>query len=68
MDNEEIENKCPGCGSIAIVPDYVRAELVCEECGLVVDKDFIDLGPEWRAYDTDQKIERLRVGFIRTLW
>ncbi|HID27357.1 MAG TPA: transcription initiation factor IIB [Methanosarcinales archaeon] len=62
MDNEEIENKCPGCGSSAIVPDYVRAELVCEECGLVVDNDFIDLGPEWRAYDTDQQIERSRVG------
>lgn len=66
MDNNslqiQIENKCPGCGSSALVPDYVRAELVCEECGLVIDNDFIDLGPEWRAYDTYQQIERSRVG------
>jgi len=53
---------CPECGSRNLVHDYERAELVCNECGLVVDSDFIDQGPEWRAFDHDQRMKRSRVG------
>src|SRR3989304_339514 len=53
---------CPECGSHTLVHDYERAELVCNECGLVVDADFIDQGPEWRAFDHDQRMKRSRVG------
>ncbi|MCD4843949.1 MAG: transcription initiation factor IIB [Methanosarcinales archaeon] len=53
---------CPECGSRVLVHDYERAELVCNECGLVVDSDFIDQGPEWRAFDHDQRMKRSRVG------
>jgi len=45
-----------------LVHDYERAELVCQNCGLVIDEDFIDRGPEWRAFDNDQRIKRSRVG------
>ena len=58
---EEI-NQCPSCGSIHLSKDYNRAELVCEDCGLVIDEDFIDPGPEWRAFDEDQRDKRARVG------
>ena len=54
--------RCPGCGSIHLSRDYSRAELVCEDCGLVIDEDFIDHGPEWRAFDSDQREKRARVG------
>src|SRR3970040_945399 len=53
---------CPECGSHTLVHDYERAELVCNECGLVVDADFIDQGPEWRAFDHDQRMKLSRVG------
>ena len=46
----EVENakvQCPECGSRNLVQDYERAELVCSECGLVVDAEFVDEGPEW---------------------
>ena len=46
----------------ALVHDYERAELVCQSCGLVIDDDFIDRGPEWRAFDHDQRMKRSRVG------
>ena len=36
--------------------------LVCQSCGLVIDDDFIDRGPEWRAFDHDQRMKRSRVG------
>ncbi|ERG97748.1 MAG: transcription initiation factor TFIIIB, Brf1 subunit/Transcription initiation factor TFIIB [Haloquadratum sp. J07HQX50] len=32
-------------------------ETVCEDCGLVIDEQRIDHGPEWRAYD-DEECER----------
>jgi transcription initiation factor TFIIB len=59
---EERALECPECGSRQLVHDYERAELVCKECGLVVDEDFIDMGPEWRAFDHDQRMKRSRVG------
>jgi transcription initiation factor TFIIB len=61
-EGEERIVECPECGSRQLVHDYERAELVCNECGLVVDEDFIDMGPEWRAFDHDQRMKRSRVG------
>jgi transcription initiation factor TFIIB len=54
--------KCPECGSGHLSKDYSRAELVCGNCGLVVDEAFIDQGPEWRAFDSDQREKRARTG------
>jgi len=54
--------RCPECRSTHLVRDYERGELVCEECGLVVDEQFIDQGPEWRAFDAEQGEKRARTG------
>jgi len=54
--------KCPECGSSHLSKDYSRAELVCESCGLVIDQDIIDHGPEWRAFDSEQRDKRARTG------
>jgi len=54
--------QCPGCGRTHLSRDYSRGELVCNDCGLVIDEDFIDHGPEWRAFDGDQREKRARVG------
>ncbi len=59
---EEVEGLCPECGSPNLVHDYERAEMVCERCGLVIERDFIDMGPEWRAFDSEQRMKRSRVG------
>jgi len=63
-DKQKIEEtiKCPECGSTHLSKDYSRAELVCRDCGLVVDQDFIDHGPEWRAFDSEQREKRARTG------
>jgi len=58
---EEIA-QCPECGSTHLSKDYSRAELVCRNCGLVLDEDIIDHGPEWRAFDSDQREKRARTG------
>jgi len=54
--------KCPECGGKHLSKDYSRAELVCQDCGLVIDEDLIDHGPEWRAFDSEQREKRARTG------
>jgi len=54
--------KCPACSSTHLARDHSHAELVCEKCGLVIDAEIIDHGPEWRAFDSEQREKRARVG------
>ena len=63
-EKQKIEEtvKCPECGSTHLSKDHSRAELVCEDCGLVIDEAFIDRGPEWRAFDSEQREKRARTG------
>jgi transcription initiation factor TFIIB len=42
--------------------DYECAEIVCMDCGFVVDSKIADRGPEWRAFDHEQRAKRTRVG------
>ena len=58
-------NVCPECGS-ELTTDSQRAEISCERCGLVVDENMVDKGPEWRAFDSEQRTKRTRVGAPRT--
>jgi transcription initiation factor TFIIB len=60
-DDGEEELVCPECGG-NLVSDSERGETVCSECGLVVEEDEIDPGPEWRAFDSKEKDEKSRVG------
>ncbi|NHJ19946.1 MAG: transcription initiation factor IIB [Candidatus Lokiarchaeota archaeon] len=52
---------CSECGQ-NILFDENRGLLVCEKCGLVHSEKHIDQGPEWRAFDSDQKKKRTRTG------
>ncbi|MEW6593187.1 MAG: transcription initiation factor IIB [Candidatus Hadarchaeota archaeon] len=63
----EGRNKCPSCGSTRLVRDYDRAELVCAGCGLVIHDKIMDIGPEWRAFDQEQRDKRGRTGAPMTL-
>lgn len=54
--------QCPECRSNHLSKDYSRAELVCRNCGLVLDENMIDQGPEWRAFDSEQREKRARTG------
>jgi transcription initiation factor TFIIB len=58
----ELTIKCPECGSEHLSKDYSRAEVICNDCGLVIDQDLIDQGPEWRAFDSEQHEKRSRTG------
>jgi transcription initiation factor TFIIB len=51
---------CPECGGT--VTGSGHDERVCADCGLVVDSQRIDAGPEWRAFDAAERDEKSRVG------
>lgn len=58
----EEANVCPCCGGTEFETDSSRAEISCKRCGLVIEENLIDQGPEWRAFDTEQRKNRTRVG------
>ena len=56
------ETRCPECGSLRHFRDYMRAEVICRSCGLVIEDRIIDPGPDWRGFDTDQRMAREHTG------
>ncbi|XVH31561.1 transcription initiation factor IIB [Haloferacaceae archaeon DSL9] len=53
--------RCPECGG-QLLTDKEHGETVCADCGLVVEEDGIDRGPEWRAFDSAERDSKSRVG------
>jgi transcription initiation factor TFIIB len=58
---EQATETCPECGG-QLNHDSEHGERACTECGLVVDEDEIDHGPEWRAHTQKERDQKSRVG------
>jgi len=54
--------KCSECNGERFIRDYETSEIVCINCGYVIVDRIEDTGPEWRAFDDDQRDKRTRVG------
>ncbi len=54
--------ECPSCGAKKIRKDPTTGEIICEACGLVISEDTIDLGKDWRSFDSEQFEKRARAG------
>ncbi|MFB6352842.1 MAG: transcription initiation factor IIB family protein [Halobacteriales archaeon] len=54
--------ECPECDDGGLVEDAGGAELVCGDCGLVIEEEQIDPGPEWRAFNHAERQSKSRVG------
>ena len=54
--------KCPECKSKRLIRDYERGEIICADCGLIIAENIHDPGPEWRAFDAEQKEKKARGG------
>jgi transcription initiation factor TFIIB len=67
MKMQEETKKCPKCGNANIISDPENGERVCSSCGLVIEETSIDMGPEWRAFTSDEKNSRSRTGLGATL-
>ena len=47
--------RCPECNSINIVYDEQKGELVCQDCGLVIEEKMVDFGQEWHQFEEGEK-------------
>ncbi len=52
---------CPYCGSTSLICNELN-QIVCQKCGYVIEDRPIDLGPEWRAFTSEEKNFRSRIG------
>jgi transcription initiation factor TFIIB len=59
---KENKDRCPRCGGADFVSDYQNGEVVCSNCGLVIEEDQINMGPEWRAFTPHERNSRQRTG------
>ncbi len=54
--------KCSECGSINLSINKDRGEIICRDCGLVIEEKMVDFSQEWREFDSDQGDKRRRTG------
>ena len=54
--------RCPECGASLFMFDQESGEVVCTNCGFVVETKLADRGPEWRAFTPGQQTKRARAG------
>lgn len=60
-DSRTSNQTCPECGGRTTL-NRNGTERACEECGLVVDENRIDPGPDWRAFSSSDLKEKPRTG------
>ena len=58
---EEVK-KCSKCAGTRISKDTIRGEIVCMDCGYVIEDNLIDFSQEWREFDGDDVSGRRRAG------
>ena len=54
--------KCPECGGINLFLNKDKGEVICKDCGLVIEDKMVDFGQEWRDFDSESGTRRRRTG------
>ena len=54
--------KCPECGSINLFYNKEKGEVICKDCGLVVEEKMVDFDQEWRDFDSEDSEKNRRTG------
>ncbi|OKY78138.1 MAG: Transcription initiation factor TFIIB family [Candidatus Methanohalarchaeum thermophilum] len=58
-DKEEDKERCPECGGMLIVEEN---KLRCEKCGLILEEDYLNRKPDWRAFSSEERDKKKRSG------
>jgi len=63
---DSIERKfCPECNE-DVISDNNTGDLICSNCGLIIESSIIDQGVEWRAFSSEESDRKARVGLPST--
>ena len=54
----ELIKKCPECSGINLFFNKERGEVICRDCGLVIEDKMVAFGQEWREFDSDGASKR----------
>ena len=54
--------KCSECGGINLIMNKEKGEIICRDCGLVIEAKMIDFSQEWREFDHDESDKKRRTG------
>ncbi len=54
--------KCPECRGINLFLNRDKGEVICKDCGLVVEEKMVELGQEWREFESEDGDKRRRTG------
>ncbi|MFB1062647.1 transcription initiation factor IIB family protein [Natrinema sp. H-ect4] len=60
-EQEDVQT-CPGYDSSTLIRSPDESEVSCEDCGLILEEEAIDHGPEWRAFNNSERESKSRVG------
>ena len=58
----ELIKKCPECGGINLFWNRERGEIICRDCGLVVEDKMVDFTQEWREFEASDEEKKRRSG------
>lgn len=62
MTKTQRVEKCPECGSEDLSWDKDKGEVICSECGLVLEDKMVDFDQEWREFDAEAAEKKRRTG------
>jgi transcription initiation factor TFIIB len=54
--------KCPECSGTSLRYNSGKGEVVCNDCGLVLEDKMVDFGQEWREFDSEGGQSKRRTG------
>jgi transcription initiation factor TFIIB len=54
--------KCPECGSINLFLNREKGEVICKDCGLVVEDKMVEFDQEWREFEGNDGKSLRRTG------
>lgn len=58
----KLNKQCPECASMSLSHLEEKGEVVCNNCGLVIEEKIFDFGQEWREMDQEQAAKKRRTG------
>ena len=58
----DLIKKCPECSGINLNWNKERGEIICKDCGLVIEEKMVDFSQEWREFDSESGESRRRAG------
>lgn len=62
MPVEHYAKKCPECAGQNLFVNKEKGEIICRDCGLVVEEKMVDFDQEWREFDGDEAEKKRRAG------